>query len=368
MLSSNQSSPISGAWALGTGNRGLLEPSDRQSQSPKRGESNKQDFVVARHRTYTLFGRLYLEGVTAVTLPVIAAIPELANALPAKDNADEAAAAHQSLFGFNVFPYESIFLDNSGLLGGTVTDAVLHSYLEAGFEVDAASTSPDHIGHEMEMLAHLCAAEADAWQDHLPAVVERMRYLARDFLANHLLRWLVPFVVAVREQKRPFYTALANLTLEFIHDHWQEISAPSAPLRLNNFLPNPPTLLDNEKAGLKEIASYLTTPPYSGFFLSRDDIARLARQQEIPRGFGDRTQMLTHLLRGAAQFDALPALLDTLQAQTAAWQEACTTSANEMPALSPFVAAWQDRLAQTGRLLTQIERQIEMATNIFVTR
>jgi putative dimethyl sulfoxide reductase chaperone len=318
------------------------------------------ELALARHLTYELLGRLYLEGVTAVTLSTIQIIPSLSQTIPEPFNADEAAASHQTLFGFNVFPYESIFLDSSGLLGGAITDAVLFSYQEAGFAVAADSTSPDHVGHELALLAHLCGAEADAWMDNRPLVAERMQNLQRRFLQEHLLHWLIPFVTAIKGQKRPFYTALANLTRDFIHDHFQELAAHAAPLRLPVYLPAPPALLNNEKTGLKEIAHYLTTPPYSGFFLSWQDVTQLARTQNIPRGFGDRTQMLTNLLRGAAQFDTLTGLFDELRVLTNSWQEAYATSAESMPVLAPFIATWQERMTQTSQTLTQIEQQIKL--------
>jgi TorA maturation chaperone TorD len=325
------------------------------------------DLALARHLTYELLGQLFLDGVTAVTLSTIQIIPSLSPTIPEPFNADEAAASHQTLFGFNIFPYESIFLDSSGLLGGAITDAVLFSYQKAGFAVAADSTSPDHIGHELTLLSHLCGAEADAWADNRPLVAERMQKLQGRFLQEHLLRWLVPLVTAVKEQKRPFYTALAQLTLDFVHDHFQGLSASdnhrlNAPLRLNNFLPGPPSLLDNEKTGLKEIAGYLTTPAYSGFFLSWQDVTELARTQNIPRGFGDRTQMLTNLLRGSAQFDTLPGLINEMRRLTTAWQEAYAATADSMPVLAPFIAIWQERMTQAGQTLTQIEQQIKADT------
>ena len=313
------------------------------------------ELALARHLTYELLGRLFLEGVTAVTLSKIQLIPSLAKTI-APFNVDAAAATHQTLFGFNIFPYESIFLDSSGLLGGAITDSVLFSYQEAGFAVDADSTSPDHIGHELQLLAHLCGAEADAWEDNLASTAEKMRHMQQDFLRNHLLCWLVPFVMAVQGQKRPFYTALANLTLDFIHDHFQEIGLDE---EIQFQLPTPPSLLNNENTGLKEIADYLTSPPNSGFFLSWEDVTQLARTQNIPRGFGDRTQMLTNLLRGAAQFDTLPALLNEMQTMTASWQDDYATCASTMPELAPFIAIWQERITQTRQILTQVEQQIK---------
>lgn len=314
------------------------------------------ELALARHLTYELLGKLYLDGVTAVTLPTIQIIPSLSKAINVPLNANEAAATHQTLFGFNVFPYESIFLDSSHLLGGAITDTVLFSYQEAGFTVNDNSTNPDHIGNELALLSHLCGAEADAWKDNLPLVAERMQNLQRRFLQNHLLRWLIPFVTAVKQQQRPFYTALANLTLDFIDDHFQEIGLiEETPFRL----PSPPSLLNNANTGIKEIADYLTAPPNSGFFLSWEDVTQLARTQNIPRGFGDRTQILTNLLRGAAQFDTLPALLNEMQTMITSWQDAYAAAGNTMPELSPFIAIWQERVGQTGQMLSQIGQQMK---------
>jgi hypothetical protein len=71
--------------------------------------------------------------------------------------------------------------------------------------------------------------------------------------------------------------------------------------------------------------------------------------------------MLTNLLRGAAQFDALPALLAALQATVTSWQETYTTGIGQTPALTPFATFWQERLTKTGKILAQIKQQIEAA-------
>lgn len=326
---------------------------------------NIVDIALARRHAYALFGHLFLKGVTAsagATLPILQSIPELAGTLPEPFDADEMAAEHQALFGFNVFPYESIFVDESGLLGGAATDAALESYRQAGFSFGDNSASADHIGHELGLLAHLSGAEADALEDTLPLVAERMRGLQRDFLQNHLLHWLPPFVLAVKGQERPFYTALVELTLGFVNNHYEEVSpqrgkerkektsAPSASPRLN---------LNNDKTGLKDIAQFLTTPPHSGIFLSRDDVGRLARRMDLPRGFGDRAQMLTNLMRTAVQYDTLPALLQAIRQHAAAWDDAYAQTAAAYPTLAPFIAPWQTRLQATRQILHAMQEQTQ---------
>ncbi|MCP4426335.1 MAG: molecular chaperone TorD family protein [Chloroflexi bacterium] len=337
---------------------------------------NEIDFAVARHRTYALLGQLYLEGVTAAstsdlqsplssgsTFPTLQSIPELAETLPNTFDADEAAAEYQTLFGFNVFPYESIFVDESGLLGGAATDAALTSYRQAGFSFGDSSASADHIGHELGLLAHLCGAEADALADDLPLVAERMRDLQRDFLQKHLLRWILPFALAVRGQERPFYAALADLTLEFISDHVSGIGIPKTQ-PLENFgnwnsrnIPN----LQDDKTSLKDIVEYLTTPPHSGIYLGRDDVARLAQRQNLPRGFGDRTQMLINLLRSAAQYDLMPNLLADLEEVAKIWADEYGRFSPPSP-LFPYAKEWQTRASHTRQLLQEIQLHIETTT------
>ncbi len=301
------------------------------------------ELAQARHHGYALFGRLFRDGVTAVLLPYVQAIPELAAALLDSPDFDEAAAEHYQLFGFNLFPYESIFLDGAGLLGGTVTEQVAARYRQIGYVADTAVASPDHISQELGALAHLCQAEADAWEDDRPHVARQMQARQRTFLGEHLLRWLPPFILAVRQRERPFYTALADLTLALIAQHAADLSGFENP----SPLPDTPAPFDDERASLKEIAVHLTTPPHSGVYLSRDDVARLARRFDLPRGFGGRVQMLTNTLRTAVQYDALPDLLDGLVEWLTGWEEGYGRLTDSHPSLAPFALAWQRR-AQHG--------------------
>lgn len=309
----------------------------------------------ARQYTYALLGRLFLEGLNDGLLSYVRAIPELTSALPASFNVDEVAADHQHLFGFNLFPYESIFLDTTGLLGGTVSEGVWGHYRRAGYDIDAVSTGPDHIGHELTFLAFLSSAEAEALEDNVSVVAEQMQQQQGEFLHIHVLRWLPPLVLATRQQGHAFYAALADLTLAFVHAHYAAI--PSA-VEIDFQLATPPTLLDDDATGLKEIAAYLATAPYSGIYLSRDDIGRLARRQRLPRGFGSRQQMLANLMRAAVQYEVLPSLLADLQAVIGSWLAGYSDLAASYPKLSPIATVWQARAGGTARMVSQMNSQL----------
>lgn len=333
-----------------------------------------QDAAQARSNAYSLFGRLFIGGVTADLVRFVQAIPELAAPLSGAATADlnaaaqsgsaspfvygdQAEAEHYALFGLNVFPFQSIFLDPQALLGGGVTDGVLAFSRQVGFEMPLDADGVDHVGVELLLLAYLSGAEADAWQDQLAKEAQRMRLLQRRFLDEHLLRWLPPLVCAIRQQEIPFYRALADLTLKLVLAHRSVLPA-GVLARAEALLPPAPALLDDQQAGLKEIVDYFLTPAYSACYLSREDVARLARKHRLPRGFGSRRQMLTSLLRVAVDYDRLPNVLRDLQVLLDGWRsfyETCETSSSP---LSGIAVAWRERLMVTQDLLQRLQASV----------
>jgi hypothetical protein len=317
----------------------------------------EQETARARAHAYTLFQRLFLEGLTRQLLPYARAIPALAQALGLEEEAgafdpDGAAADHYQLLGYNVYPYESAFLAAEASLGGAVTEGVFAFYQELGLSGIGRSESPDHIGLELGCLAFLASAEVDARQDGLPSQAARMQALQRRFLEEHLLGWLPGLVQAIRSQGSAFYTALAELALELALAHHSDLAAV-APARVFH-LPPPPDLLGDERTGVKEIARYLLTTAWSGLYLSREDIARLARRRHLPRGFGDRQVMLADLLRVAADYERLPDVLDDLGEQVGQWQQAYQAQRAAGHPLAHYAEAWLARLDTTARLLERI--------------
>ncbi len=299
-----------------------------------------------------------MTGITNGVLPVIQAVPELAQALPKPFDLDEAAAAHYQLFGFNVFPYEAIFLDESGLLGGEVTASVRHCYHHWGYVDEVTEHSPDHIGQELAAMAFLCLAEAEALARGAGETAASRQHQQIAFLQHHLLRWLPPFVLAVKAQGDGFYTAVAELTLAFIDDHYQSLLSATGRLPEKWAMP-PPYELNDEETGLKDIAKFLATPAYSGIFFSRDDVGRLAHHLDLPRGFGDRQQLLTNLMRTAVQYDQFSTWLKVLEAAVGECQTAYQTQVAHKPWLLPFVQPWQERAAQTISHITHMQNKVE---------
>lgn len=328
--------------------------------TPDGGAIDSRRLAQARSHSYSLLGQLFLEGVTERLWPYVQALPDLAAALPPPFSPDNAAATHHHLFAFNLFPYESIFLDSSGLLGGDVTQAAARAYEQVGFQVDAAAASPDHLGHELLYLAHLTAAEALAWQNHPLQRVAPWQERQYHFLENHLLRWLIPFTVALERAAEPFYHSLGQLTLALVADHYAELSSLHDMPLLAFVLPDETVALDEAQTGLRQIVHYLITPRASGLYLTRQGIEQLGRQLDLPRGFGTREEMMRSLWDAAAQYDQIMPLLYALKKQINEWQSAY--DAVIFPALTPFIQPWQKCLHRTHLLLTDLTLKVAQET------
>lgn len=308
----------------------------------------------ARHHSYALLSRLFLDGLTNDLLPTLQQVAGLAALLPPYFNGDEAAATHYELFGFNVFPYEAVFVESNARgsaiqLGGPVTQRVEQHMRESNYALGTSDASPDHVGHELGFLAHLSAAEAGAREDGCDERARRLRMRQRDFLHAHLLRWLPALIQAVRDQGELFYTALADLALQLVQDH--TLALPLSEMATPAFNSTAPSLSD-DKTGLKQIARFLSTPGRSGIYLSRAAISHMARDLGIPRGFGGREQMLENLFRAAVQYDSLHALLGALDDVALRWQRAYRDA--YVVELHPFVQPWQDRAVATRALLKEM--------------
>lgn len=313
--------------------------------------------ATARSRAYALFSRLYREGITTALLPLVRTVPELAETLPEPFDAEQAAADYYDLFHLNVFPYASLFLDADGQLGGPASDAAQRLFRQVGYVADTARESADHIGHALGLLAFLTGAEADAWEDNRADEAARMQHRQRRFVDTSLLWWLPALAHAVRRHNHPFYALLGDITLDLVLDHRAVLGPSEEPAAPMLPLPDPPALLDDAKTGLKDIAAYLTTPAWSGFYLTRADISRLGRAEHLPRGFGARVQMLTNLLRAAAAFDRLDPLLMQLQDLVAAWQSYYRKLAErEVPGLDTVTQAWLERLEGTEKMIGRIRK------------
>jgi TorA maturation chaperone TorD len=309
--------------------------------------------ALARSRTYHLLGNLFLRGLTDDNVDVVGAVEPLAEHFgvfrrdDVATDLDEAAADHQHVFGFNVFPFEGVFLDSTAQVGGATTRVVLDAYQAAGFPIAQKAESGDHIGVELNFLGFLCRREAAAEQAEKAAV----RRQIADFVDDHVGRWLPAFVHALNNQRHPFFSALGELTLEVVADHRDSLDLePTREFEL----PDAPPLLDDPRTGLRDIARFLLVPAFSGLYLSRDDIRGLSGRGQLPAGFGARRTMMNNLLRSAADYDGFHDVLGALLRHCADTQSYLDAVGRRGEVWRALTRPWTERLDATADMLRNI--------------
>lgn len=309
--------------------------------------------AIARSRTYHLLGSLFLRGVTPATLPIVRTLDEVSDAVDVfrrggdEVDFDEAAADHQHVFGFNVFGFEGVFLDETAQVGGATTRTVLDAYRRGQFPVAPRAESPDHIGVELNFLGFMCRRQADAEPE---AAATLGRQIAA-FIDEHLGRWLPLFAHAVEHQEHPFFTAVARLTLEFVENHRDALDVPTTSAFA---LPDAPDLLDDPGTSLRDIGRYLLTPAFSGLYLSRDDIRALSLEDRLPAGFGARRTMMNNLLRSAADYDRFQDVFKALLEHHAETRDHLDGLSRRSVWWQMLMVPWLGRLDRTEEVLRKI--------------
>ncbi len=261
---------------------------------------------------------------------------------------DAAAAAHYQVLGREVFAAQSVFLSVSGRRGGDEVARVLATYARCGFTPPPMLESDD-LACQLAALAHLCAAEAESWEDNLAAIANSSCALQAQLLDDHLLRWLPALSEALQRQPFPLYARSAALLLGVVDDHVDHLGATMpAPTPLIAIHTPDPRAADTR---LREIADWLLAPVCAGFLLTHGELQAIAAGAVLPHGFVDRHTMLMDMLRAAGAADALPALLTALEARATQATTAYARMAEEWVALKPWVAPWITRVARTTEML-----------------
>ena len=107
--------------------------------------------------SFCILGYFWLEEVRSDDAATIAGLPELAHALGSTDAValTDLAVEYQRLFGSNLPPYESVFVDPTAMLMAPATSRVRALYQQAGWTppADVRAGALDHLGLELLALA-----------------------------------------------------------------------------------------------------------------------------------------------------------------------------------------------------------------------
>lgn len=315
-------------------------------------------------RLLVLLGRFWLQEIQPSDLPVLQALPDLgAHLPPGGGGLLELAVEYQRLFGFNLPPYESVYVDPSALLGAPAAALVQELYTLALWQppAGARAAAADHLGLQLTALGER-AVSAN------PAAAQAAGRLWRE----HSALWAPVFVLALRRlQPHPFYAALGEVTLEALlaplppaAESFEPFpDLPPAPRYRANLpeaepgqpdLPDPaPEIHELEGPGLNALVRGLLAPREAGLYLTRQDLVLIGKELQLPPGGGERFRMLRSLFELAGQYQQVEALLSALQERLVQAQAEYRLLVSRFPAWAPYALAWQKRLEATRRLLAE---------------
>ena len=297
---------------------------------------------LARCRAYTLLGDLFQRGLTPVSRAAWADVP-LARGALADLPLSEAAEVHARVVILDLPLRASAWLSEDGLVGGSATDEAAALLARCG---RPGSTEPDALGAQLGLLAFLSGARLDAERDGVRPL--NLDALERQALES-LLAWLPGAVASLRAagEPAPLYELASELALDLAVLHRAQLGAPLSPPSL----PPLPPLLDVPNTGIRTIAEHLSIPALAGGAFARSTLVSLARQYELPAGFGTRADLLEGLLRSGAHYGRLPLLMGALDALAAEWAQSWSSLAGP---LRPLALPWKERIASQRSILQRL--------------
>ncbi len=124
-------------------------------------------------------------------------------------------------------PYGSFYLDDARTVMGESTVRVADFYHSCGLRLaDDFAELPDHVAVELEFMSYLAHRQREAATSGDLDRAHRMLELQREFLATHLLPWLIPFTSSIIDDgESPFYQAVARCTAAFLNADYAALSA-----------------------------------------------------------------------------------------------------------------------------------------------
>jgi TorA maturation chaperone TorD len=123
-------------------------------------------------------------------------------------------------------PYESFYMDKDRKIGARVTINVDKFYKSAGVSFTSAQDEiADYIAIELEFMYHMCKREEEAWKRRDKEHAVGYLKFQRDFITEHLGKWVNPFCDdTLEEVKLDFFKAACYLLLEFMELEKADIS------------------------------------------------------------------------------------------------------------------------------------------------
>ena len=204
---------------------------------------NITDGEISRAEIYSFLAAVFLQEPEPQTLAKQLQVLQLAAAYPPADEALADEIRQQYFDSFFVPmsptytpPFESTLLDYAaakrfGPLSGPAMHEVMSLYMTVGFDPSQLdifeplqeSAMPDHVGFELAYMAYLALQEEAARGRGEEAAAGKWAEWQRNFLAQHLERWLPQLAAALADRQAGFYAAAAEYAAGWVRADLEEL-------------------------------------------------------------------------------------------------------------------------------------------------
>jgi TorA maturation chaperone TorD len=149
------------------------------------------------------------------------------------DLAAEFAALFLNASRQPVYPFESVYTSEEGLLMQRARDEVLKEYRRAGLERTQEFREPeDHIALELEFMSNLCTKTLESLQAQNKTAARESLEWQKRFFDEHLIVWIRRFCKDLgRLARSDFYRGIALLTAELLETERETIPVLLAELQ-----------------------------------------------------------------------------------------------------------------------------------------
>ena len=257
-------------------------------------------------------------------------------------SSDELAAEHYRVLVHELMPAASVFLAQDAMLGGDIGRSVQEFMSAHDHQPTSPTDPPDHLAEEVRFLEYLLAA------DH--------REAASNFF-THLGGWAPLCLSVISTSGSVLFESVAEALKDALFEFGHNLPQ-SAGLDLfhPSLTPGPVTFqLEHSRTGLAQIGSFFSTPAQCGIYLSKSRISRLARQTNLPTGFGSRARTIEGLFRSAGQCGGMDTvcrfLEEEIEATQLVWQ---SWKDEEIPGSRHWAAFWSSRLDSTRSIVRRL--------------
>lgn len=248
-------------------------------------------------------------------------------------------AEFTDLFESKLYPYASVYLDDSGKLGGNARDTIAGFWRALDLEYPEES---DHLAIMLSFYARMRELAGDSREPD----ANRWEHARVAFLHEHLLSWLPFYLDKLTDVASGFYNRWGALLAQaLVHEREGLKHDTTLSLHLRDSTP----MADPRTKGGEAFVESLLAPVRSGLILVRTDLERAGGELDLGVRIGERRYVIEALFSQ----DAV-STLDWLAQEADLWGQ---RHLKREKRTGPTARFWADRALGSRDLLHELAEQ-----------